>query len=581
MVEKIGSRFPNYHPGVYNGIFSFAIVGGLLAPCTLGYFAGEYGVKAVMALPLAGSLIVFVLLVLTWLEARLYSSAVRPDAAAFPMCDARGMRFAQAFFAMLCLARLSLAADLNERLTTLFESKPSSFGAAGIHVVDAGTGATLFAANEDRLFLPASNLKLFTSALALEKLGPGYRFTTRVLSTNSGDLILVGSGDPSLSGRVYPYKKDARPGAPLDPIEDLAAQIAKRGIRRVDGDIVGDDTLYPWAPYPANWSTDDIEREYGAPVSALSLDDNTVAITIQPGARVGEHASMSVSPTVEFLTIDHRVITSPRGASSATQPVIHLRQVPGSRQWIVTGSIPAGHAAVNEFLPVDDPAVFAATALYDALVRRGVAIHGRAVARHRAFGVDLLPIAGEEIAARQSPPLGELLRMLDKISQNLHAEMILREVGRVKRLEATTDAGAAELSAFVRMLEASFEPTEPRGLESRLDDGSGLGRNSLVAPRVITKLLEREFAANNRELWISLLPVGGEDGTLEHRMCCVSDGAAIHAKTGTLGRAIALSGYANSKSSGWLAFSNLVNDFSAPSGEVRPWIDKIALALTE
>ncbi len=489
------------------------------------------------------------------------------------------MRWVRTMFALQSLACVSLAADLNERLTALLESKPPAFGAAGIHVVDAATGAPLFASNEDRLFLPASNLKLFTSALALEKLGTNYRFTTRVLSAASGDLVLLGSGDPTLSGRIYPYKKDGRLGPPLDPIEDLAAQIVKRGIRRVNGDIVGDDTLYPWVPYPPNWSTDDTERDFGAPVSALSLDDNTVAITIQPGARAGEHASMSVSPTVEFLTIDHRVITGPRGASLV--PVIHLRQVPGSRQWIVTGSIPAGHAAVNEFLPVDDPAEFAATALYDALVRRGVAIHGRPVARHRAFGVEYAAPLGDEIATRQSPPLGELLRMLEKVSQNLHAELILREVGRVKRQEATTEAGAAEMAAFVKTLEASLQQTEVPAPRSRVDDGSGLGRNSLVAPRLITKLLAREFALNDRDLWVSLLPVGGEDGTLEHRLCCASDGSIIHAKTGTLSRAIALSGYADSKTSGWLAFSILVNDFSAPPGEVRAWVDKMALALIE
>jgi D-alanyl-D-alanine carboxypeptidase/D-alanyl-D-alanine-endopeptidase (penicillin-binding protein 4) len=137
------------------------------------------------------------------------------------------------------------------------------------------------------------------------------------------------------------------------------------------------------------------------------------------------------------------------------------------------------------------------------------------------------------------------------------------------------------MAAFVKTLEASLEQTEAHAAQSRADDGSGLGRNSLVTPQLVTKLLQREYASPDRELWVSLLPVGGEDGTLEHRLCCVFDGSAIRAKTGTLGRAIALSGYANSKSSGWLAFSILVNDFSAPSGEVRAWIDKIALALVE
>jgi D-alanyl-D-alanine carboxypeptidase/D-alanyl-D-alanine-endopeptidase (penicillin-binding protein 4) len=528
------------------------------------------------------------------------------------------MRRAIAIFALQfcsCLASSCLAADLDQRLAALLDSKPAAFGTAGIHVADAATGASVYAFNEDRLFLPASNLKLFTSALALERLGAGYRFTTRVLLAPSGDLVLSGSGDPSLSGRVYPYKKDTPPGPPLDPIEDMAAQIVKRGIRRIDGDVIGDDRLFPWVPYPSNWSIDDTEREYGAPVSALSLDDNTVAIMIQPGQRSGDHASMSMSPPVEFLTIDHRVVTGPRATSAATGPAIRLRQVPGSRQWIVTGSIPAGHAAVTEFLPVDDPAAFAAAALYDALVRRGVAIRGRPVARHRAPGVEYAAPVGDEVASRQSPPLAELLRVVEKVSQNLHAELMLREVGRVGRREGaqdgardgtqdgtrdgtrdgthdgthdgTTASGLVEMSGFVKSLETPSDrsPGETRAagarMEVRIDDGSGLGRNTLVTPKLITRLLAHEYASKNRDLWVAFLPAGGEDGTLEHRLCCVSDGAGIRAKTGTLSRAIALSGYALSKTSGMYAFSILVNDFAAPTAEVRAWVDKIALALLE
>ena len=300
------------------------------------------------------------------------------------------MRRALATFAFFFCFSPCFAQDPGRRIAALLENRSPAFGTVGIHVADAATGAPLYAWNEDRLLLPASNLKLFTFALAMERLGPDYRFSTRVLLEPSGDLVLVGSGDPSLSGRVYPYKKDTPPGPPLDPIEELAAQIVRRGIRRIDGDVVGDDRLFPWVPYPPSWSVDDTERDYGAPVSALSLDDNAVAITIQPGLRTGEHASMSMSPPVEFLTIDHRVITGPRGVSSANgsaiPPAIRLRQVPGSRQWIVTGTIPAGNAPVTEFLPVDDPAAFAAASLYDALVRRGVTIRGHPVARHRAPG---------------------------------------------------------------------------------------------------------------------------------------------------------------------------------------------------
>jgi D-alanyl-D-alanine carboxypeptidase/D-alanyl-D-alanine-endopeptidase (penicillin-binding protein 4) len=168
---------------------------------------------------------------------------------------------------------------------------------------------------------------------------------------------------------------------------------------------------------------------------------------------------------------------------------------------------------------------------------------------------------------------------MEKVSQNLHAELILREAVRVRRPGA--EAGLADLGAFVKLLEAAEKRFDARLPEARLEDGSGLGRNTLVTPRLITQLLTREYATKDRELWISLLPAGGEDGTLAHRLCCVGDGGGIRAKTGSLSRAVALSGYALTKNSGTLAFSILVNNFAAPVGEVRAWVDKIALALLE
>lgn len=343
-------------------------------------------------------------------------------------------------FALVFASLSGRAADLDQRIAALVETKPAAFGNVGIHIVDASTGESIYGFNESQLFLPASNAKLFTSALALEKLGADYRFTTRVVLAPSGDLVLVGSGDPSLSGRVYPYVKQAlvtKAAPPADPMDELAAQIVKRGIVRIDGDVVGDDSLFPWVPYPQTWSVDDTSKEYGAPVSALSVDDNVVALSITPGARAGEHANLTLSRRVEFLTIDHRVTTGQRGSI----PSIQLRQVPASRQWIITGNIPVGHAAIVEEIPVDDPAAFGATALYDALIRRGVEVRGRPVAHHRPQGAPYVAPAGSEVALRQSPPLTELLRVLEKVSQNLHAELILREVGRVRRQEGTTEAG--------------------------------------------------------------------------------------------------------------------------------------------
>jgi D-alanyl-D-alanine carboxypeptidase/D-alanyl-D-alanine-endopeptidase (penicillin-binding protein 4) len=175
---------------------------------------------------------------------------------------------------------------------------------------------------------------------------------------------------------------------------------------------------------------------------------------------------------------------------------------------------------------------------------------------------------------RTSPPLGDLLQVMDKVSENLHAELLLREVGRVTRGEGSTAAGLAEMTAY-----HAGTGAEPG--DWRLEDGSGLARNTFVTPRLLTHILAREAQSADSALWISLLPAGGEDGTLSHRLCCLSGGRGVRAKTGTLSRALALSGYADSATQGQLAFSILVNDFQAPAAEVTAWIDKIATALLE
>ena len=202
VVEKIGHRFPYYHPGFYNGIFSFAMVGGLLAPCTLGYFAWLLDVRAVMGLPLIGSIIVFVLL-----ATGLAGSPAQRLAAS----DGIMLSYVAA---LACLSLACPAADLEQRLDSLTSENPA-LGFSGIQVVEASTGKILYSKNADRLFLPASNLKILTSALALERLRPDYRFTTRVVREASGDVVLVGSGDPSLSGRVFPYQQGAARRPPI------------------------------------------------------------------------------------------------------------------------------------------------------------------------------------------------------------------------------------------------------------------------------------------------------------------------------------------------------------------------------
>ena len=305
--------------------------------------------------------------------------------------------------ALLLFASLTcLAADLAHSIDTLVDSSPLAMRSnIGIQVIDLKTGKALYARNENRFFLPASNMKLFTTALALSKLGPLYRFETEIFEETGGDVVLVGSGDPSLSGRSYPYNSPTPAGPPLRAIEDLADQAVAGGLKRVQGDVVGDDRLYPWAPYPPNWSQDDVLRESGAPVSALTVSDNVINLTIAPGDKAGDLATLSLSPALEYFSIDNRIAT----VAGKGEAQMHLSRSPGSRQLLLWGTIAVGASNVREQIAVDDPALYAACALYDALTRRGVVVLGHPVARHRAAEDAYQAPTGVILATRTSPPL--------------------------------------------------------------------------------------------------------------------------------------------------------------------------------
>lgn len=476
------------------------------------------------------------------------------------------------------------AQNLAARLDPILASSPALAGAmVGLQVVRLSDGAILYSHHADQHFVPASNMKLFTSALALSLLGPDYRFTTEIRSSRAidsngcldGDLALVGGGDPSLSGRAYPYQyeRGARPGASYSfrAIEEFADQIAALGLKQVRGDIAGDDRRYTWEPRPGGWARGDAEWEYGAPVSALMLDDNSLAITLRPGARPGDLSQIWLTPPFEYFSIDNRVTTG-----AGPERKVEFEREPSGRELHIRGVLPAGSPGFAELLAVDDPALYAAEALRDALQRRGIAVDGQAVARHRF--ADDSPGAQESgapevvLAKRTSPPLSEVLQVLDKVSQNLHAEVLLREAALAKTGQGTSEAGLSELRDFVRAIGLAKDCCQ-------FTDGSGLSRGTLVTPAAITALLAHMYKSKDRDLWLTLLPVGGADGTLANRFAEHPEAKAIHAKTGTLAHVRAMSGYVLAPGRDAVAFSLLVNNAVAPGAEVAKAMDRIALAL--
>src|ERR1035438_7372410 len=217
--------------------------------------------------------------------------------------------------ALFLLGAQLLAAALPESIQKLLDSSPAARTAFwGIQIVDLATGKTLYELNPDHYFVPASNAKLFSTALALSRLGAHFTFLTRVLAPAPpdelgrirGPLRLAGGGDPNLSARAIPYRMGPVTGDPLAAIEDLADQLIASGVRRVDGDIIGDDTWYVWQPYAVGWAVDDPQSDDGPPISALTLADNVLTLSVRPGANIGDPAALSLLPPIEFYRIENR-----------------------------------------------------------------------------------------------------------------------------------------------------------------------------------------------------------------------------------------------------------------------------------
>ena len=481
------------------------------------------------------------------------------------------------FFALSLLASLtsaSAASLLEQKIDQLIRNTPAvEAGTLGIEVVQLGTGKLLYERNANKLLTPASNTKLFSTALALTRLGPDYRIPTRIFSDRppdgtgriDGDLIIEGLGDPSMSFETIPYQKDAPPANPLAAIETFADQLVARGIRSISGNVVGDDSAFPADWFPPGWGVDDPVWDYGAPVSALCLGSNSMKLDLSPGARAGDAAMIAIKPPLEYFVVDNRVRTGAGGDRR-----LDVRR-PGGRELKISGNI---SGPVTLWLAVDDPALYAATALYDALTRRGIAVAGHPAARHRSEGNGPVALTGPMLAERMSPPLVELLRVTDKVSQNLWAELMLRQVARVRTGDGSRKAGLDELKAFLKEIGVA-------DTDYVFEDGSGLSRMTLVKPDAVVRLLRFMRNSPRSAEWASLLPVGGEDGTLSGRFHKDPAARNIHAKTGSLSHVNALSGYADSGTYGEIVFSIIVNHTSAPASDIRDFIDRIGMILLD
>jgi serine-type D-Ala-D-Ala carboxypeptidase/endopeptidase (penicillin-binding protein 4) len=461
----------------------------------------------------------------------------------------------------------------------------------GISVVKMD-GTPVYAYNDGQLFEPASNAKLTTTAAALALLPPGTTWTTTVVTSTQtdsagvlhGDIDLLGSGDPTMSGRSYPYEgRTERPNPPLQALASMADQIAASGVKVIDGDIVGDDTWFPWEPYGGGWEWDDLQWDYGAPVSALTVNDNVVFLNVAPDGQP------SWNPDTPYYKIENS-LSVVRGRDAAKAGV---DLPPGSKIVRLFGTV--NENGLHVALAIEDPAEYAATALRQMLLARGITVKGKALAAHRlptdteGFQAEvdqplvLHPLALRTIeppangmralATHVSPPFEQDVAVTLKVSQNLHAELYLRLLGRLEGGDGSIAQGARVVRQF--LIQAGVDPDD-----FVFYDGSGLSPQDMIAPRALTRLLVYAAQQSWGTVYRASLPVGGVDGTLDDRFMKPPLKGRVFAKTGTLSNVNALSGYLDAASGRTVVFSILCNDHSPEGHAAREAIDRIVAAIS-
>jgi D-alanyl-D-alanine carboxypeptidase/D-alanyl-D-alanine-endopeptidase (penicillin-binding protein 4) len=462
----------------------------------------------------------------------------------------------------------------------------------GILVTDRDTGEALYELNADRFFTPASNAKIVTTSLALATLGPTYQFRTTLESAGRfgddgrlrGDLVFVGRGDPDLSNRKFPYAgKVERDGPAEKVLAQMADDAIAKGLKEIDGDIVADDSYYPYDPYPPGWSVGDLYFTFGAPVSAIAFNDNSISVEVSPGLRVGDPASVTVEPAAAIGSFGHELTT---GVADG-KPEFGVVSQPGPQFLLLRGLIPLGHVPLKLDLAMPDPAETAALALKQVFAARGVRITGTVRVQHAApaeiypdadevLGPAPVPRAPDTIvfAVHISPPLSEIVRVTNKVSQNLHAELLLRAVAHEKKGFGVTDAGIWVEQDFLKRVGVADGDVV-------FTDGSGLSRDDLITPRAMVQLLRYDAAQPWGADYIATFPIAGVDGTLETRLKDTVAASRIEAKTGALDHVRAISGFATTLRGERLIFAIFGNNNPQRGRDATVAADAIAVAMVE
>lgn len=456
-------------------------------------------------------------------------------------------------------------------IDTLLNHAPTDMGWWGVKIEYATTGEVIYERNAGKMFMPASNQKMYTTAAALCLLGPQYRYATDFVTNGSldqngvlnGDLIIRGSGDPSWSWRFYDKNYDS---VMVNFVDSLKIQ----GISQINGNIIGDDNIFDDQTLGYGWSWDDETYYYSAQISGLSYSENYIDYTLTPDSvTLGNPVIIESHPKTNYMNLRNDLVT----VSSDTATEWDYDRERGTNNAWFEGNYRRERGESESTITIHNPTLFTVYVLLERLEEAGISVQGDAI------DADDLPDSlnyanTQKLFTYYSHPMSDIIAKVNRPSQNFIAEMLQKTLGAEFGEEGSSREG--------RKIQMMLYDSLGMNVENlRLRDGSGLSRHNLVSPNTTVSLLEMMWAHPYRSYFMESLPLSGLNGTLRRRMIGTMAEQNVRAKTGTIGYVSSISGYAWTKSGEPIIFSIMANHFTIPTSEVRFIQDRIANILSE
>ncbi|MDR4498450.1 MAG: D-alanyl-D-alanine carboxypeptidase/D-alanyl-D-alanine-endopeptidase [Candidatus Scalindua sp.] len=458
--------------------------------------------------------------------------------------------------------------ELKEEIDAIVYKYRPSGAHVGISIYSISRDKTLYALNSHKLFVVASNMKLFTTATALVYLGSDFVYETKIFSRGpltsegklQGDIIIQGSGDPNISGRFYQGKITAVPTI-------WAKRVEEHGIKVIAGDIIADDSIFDRKFICDSWPKDQLSEWYCAPVSGLSFNDNCIDIVVKPNNGSGNLASVQIEPITSYI----KIFNTCRTTSLVSEHLYSLYRKPFTNSIYIKGKIWSKSVPQKAWITIHDPALYTATVFKEILEDRNIRVLGdtRLVnSSDKNTKTELQKIAVTLSTLRQS------VEVANKRSQGFYAEQILKTLGAHIKKEGSFSAGLDVIRDFL----ASFGFSDA---EYQIHDGSGLSKKNRLTTVLVTTLLTFMYKHEYGDIFSQSLSVAGIDGTLKRRMNREPYRSRIRAKTGYVLGTCTLSGYVETLKGEIITFSILVNGIKGSIQKAKLLQDAICMFLVE